>query len=443
MARRKKGTLVTIPDKNGGPPTYALRVPVPGRPYETLGKVSRDEAERQREHILADVERGIWKPRPRTPPPSPEAMPTFEAYVEERWWPTHRVRLIKASQRIYRGHLKHLIPFFGQMLLDQITPETVGRYQAAKVEEAEKIRAAAERGKPLMEAVRARPTASGQRGLYQRRRTSLSPHSINCTTQLLAEILWVAVEDDLITRNPAGNKKHKLKEKAPHRPRLERPAQMEALLDAAGELDRESHPCANHYFRRAMIATLMFAGLRISEMLNLRWSRVNLPSGYLTVGESKTDAGSYRQVRIRDGLRDELLAVKAQGDGEGLVFPARSGRAIDQRNFAPQLQAAVERANEKLAAEELPPLPEKLTSHFGRRTFVMNCCALREDIGTCMDEVGHTNASFTLKVYREPSRLSADEKAALRKLVEGEQILADIGINADEPAPADRPPRAE
>jgi len=412
----------------------SLRFKVNGeRQSVALGEVSRAEAETRLRQTMADVERGIWEPEDRTPPPSPGGMPTFDAFAE-RWWTIHRVRLSKGSQVVYRTELKHLKGFFGWMRLDDIVPETIRQYQAAKLKDAENVRTAAASGKPLMEEFK------GRGGAAERRRRPLSAGTINGHTILLAEILEVAVEDKLITCNYAKGKKRRLKEEAPYRPYLERPAEMEALLKAAGELDREGGARGSHYQRRPMIATLMFAGLRISEELDLQWPRINLASGYLRVGKSKTDASSYRQVRIRGGLRDELGAVKAQSDGEGFVFVNRSGRPITKAAFDKyRLQPAVRRANENLAAEGLPPLPEKLTSHFGRRTFVTNCVALGVDIGTCMDETGHTDARFTLRVYRQPSRLSTEEKAALRKLVEGEQVLADIGINADEPAPANDP----
>jgi len=58
-----------------------------------------------------------------------------------------------------------------------------------------------------------------------------------------------------------------------------------------------------------MIATLTFAGLRIGELLALRWRDVDLAGGWLTVGQAKTDAGR-RRVTIRGALRDELLSVR-------------------------------------------------------------------------------------------------------------------------------------
>jgi integrase len=48
--------------------------------------------------------------------------------------------------------------------------------------------------------------------------------------------------------------------------------------------------------RRAELATLAFTGLRLGELLELRWRDVDLASGRLSVRESKADAGQRTQV---------------------------------------------------------------------------------------------------------------------------------------------------
>ena len=60
----------------------------------------------------------------------------------------------------------------------------------------------------------------------------------------------------------------------PRRTHLEAAEQIAALLDAAGELDRDASPGARHVERRAILATLTFAGLRVGEMCSLRWRDV-------------------------------------------------------------------------------------------------------------------------------------------------------------------------
>ena len=77
-----------------------------------------------------------------------------------------------------------------------------------------------------------------------------------------------------------------------------------------------------------MLAMLTFAGLRLGELLSLRWRDVDLAAGWLKVGEAKTDAGT-RRVKIRGALRDELGALKARtgGDPDALVFPTSNRQA--------------------------------------------------------------------------------------------------------------------
>jgi integrase len=80
------------------------------------------------------------------------------------------------------------------------------------------------------------------------------------------------------------------------------------FLDAASALDAQR--AARTSGRRALIATLAFAGRRSAEVVGLQWRDVNLASGRIYVGRSKTDAG-MREVDMLPVLRDELLAYKA------------------------------------------------------------------------------------------------------------------------------------
>jgi integrase len=264
------------------------------------------------------------------------------------------------------------------------------------------------------------------------------------TVTLLGAILEAAVEDELIARNPAKGKR--ARERAPVRTMLDSAEHIAALLDAAGELDAEATPERRHVHRKAMIATLTFAGLRISEMLALRWRDVDLPGGWLTVGKAKTDAGSYRRVKIRGALRDELLSVRAQMsnaldiDPDAYVFATSTGKRFGPENVRNRVLAgAVKRADENLAKRELVPLPIKLTPKSLRRTFASLLYALGETPPVVMAEMGHTDPSLALRVYAQAMRRTEAEQAALAALVDGSRE-ADGGefrpIEADEPSEA-------
>ena len=87
--------------------------------------------------------------------------------------------------------------FFGRYELDEIDVALVDCFRDELREQAETIRAAAVRGRPLTE------TVTDRRGrTYKRRRRPLSNTSINATIKLLGQILQLAADYELIARNP-------------------------------------------------------------------------------------------------------------------------------------------------------------------------------------------------------------------------------------------------
>ena len=81
------------------------------------------------------------------------------------------------------------------------------------------------------------------------------------------------------------------------------------------------------------------------------------------------------------------------------------------------LAPAAERANERLEDAGQTPLPDKLTPHKLRHTFASLLVALGTDPGAVMDQLGHTDATFTLRVYRHGMRRDEKSKQALAQLV--------------------------
>ena len=400
MPRPMKGSITEHVSTDGH--TYrSLRFQVKGRRHRVpLGPVSAEAAETALRQTIADVERGIWTP-PTTieAPPEQTTVPTFHEFAEE-WWTLAKDQLAPSTQADYWWRLTvHLVPYFGEMPLNAIDFEKIERYIATKLAEHD----------------------------------PLSPRSINMTLTLLGAILERATKRKLIEGNPAKDKDLRAKERAPVRSYLDAAGQITALLDAAGECDGKASKGRTHVERRAMLATLVFAGLRIGELGALRWRDVDLAGGWLRVGEAKTDAGR-RRVKIRGALRDEMLALRSRHQDApqtAYVFPTRSGGELSADNFRSRvLRAAVKLAGERLEADGLPPLPDKLTPHSLRRTFCSLLYALGEDPGTVMDEMGHTDPALALRVYRQAMRRGEDEKAQLRALVEG-GVVADDEVASD------------
>ena len=233
MARQPTGQVVWDPRRG----TFGLRFRALGkRQYRGLGRCTRSEAEAELRHVLADVERGLWRPPDREPARAPEVKndPTFHEFASE-WFDCKRGELRAKTIADYSWRLtNHLLPCFAWQPLSRITVQEVDRYRQAKVREG-----------------------------------VLSAESINKTLTLLSAVLEQAVEYELIDRNPAAGKRRRLRTTKPRRSYLDTAAQIAALLDAAGELDadgvdRSSRPSPHPPARDARNAHVRRAAARAS-----------------------------------------------------------------------------------------------------------------------------------------------------------------------------------
>lgn len=268
MARKATGQVIEQKDGRGWP----IRFRAYGkRRYVTLGTAEegwgRTRAEAELRHVLADAERGIWKPYEPAQVPEVREAPTFHKFASE-WLENREPELRPKTVTSYRWQLTiHLLPHFARMRLDQIGPEDVDRYKAAKLREG-----------------------------------ALGPNQINKSIGLLAMILDAAGDYGHVdpARNPARGRRRRVKRSAPKRPTVE-PEQLPSLLEEAGKL-------------RPMLATMAGAGLRNGEACGLDWTDLDLGGGTLSVGESKTDAG-VRQVDLPAALAAPPLRKPALRPG--------------------------------------------------------------------------------------------------------------------------------
>jgi integrase len=327
-------------------------------------------------------------PKTSPPPPPEQAFAEFAA----GWFEAFSAEWRPKTHADYSWQLRcHLLPFFGEHRLGEITIAEVDRYRHLKAREG-----------------------------------SLSATSINKTITRLAQILEVALEYGLIERNPARGRRRRLRAARPAAVWLDRAEQIEALLEAASQLDAyaERHGGRDQRgglaYRHALLATLLFGGLRIGELLRLRWRDVDLAGNRVAIGEAKTAAG-VRQVDLLPVLRQQIEAHRARAANPAptaFVFEsARGGALIDgnirRRVFAP----AVARANELLLRQSQAPLPEGLTLHKLRHTFASILVAIGVDPGVVMEQLGHRDPGFTLRVYRHGMRRDEESVARLAYLV--------------------------
>jgi integrase len=312
------------------------------------------------------VERGIWRPEEPGAVEGPREVPTFHEFAEE-WFEANRHGWAPRTVSDYRWALSHhLLPHFKGRRLDEIAAEEVDRYRAAKLQEGR-----------------------------------IAPAQINKTLKRLSQILEVAEEYGYIERNQARGRRRRAKAAKPQRSWVE-PEQVQSLLGGASP------------YMRPAVATLVGAGLRVSEAVALDWRDVNLATGTLRVGRAKTDAGSWREVDLPGGVVDELSEWKVRSAddlrewrgrnpdaGVPVFLSNHAGRVRGQSaaNVARRLKTAIRHANKRLRELGIEEISERVTPHSLRRTYASLRAASGDDPAYIAEQLGHSDARFTLAVY--------------------------------------------
>src|ERR1035437_9573526 len=394
MARPSTGSITPEPQADGTI-TFRLRFPAGGVRETVLlherracdcgcrGGWTQRTAETELRNIIAKVAAGVWE-RPRRSAPVPvKRMPTFHEYASY-WLQAHKDGVLgekplgKASYKDYRWRLSHLLPFFGPFLLDEIDSDLCLEFKAHKLKE----------GKEIAEAISAGADLRDERN---RKIKPIGPSSLKRFLDTLRTILDEAIEDKYILANPAHGRRLKVKVPKPKRTFLERD-ELIACEDAALSQDpsladyhrayREAPPGSSeaavalalseglrqpqvaahvglckatvgfhckkfgrsagvYVGRRAMVCTLGRAGVRASELCDIKIGQLVLhgvEGSRFDIPDAKTETG-IRKVEMTDDLVeviiehiDRLRRVGFDTGPEAPLFPnARGGRMCRQR----------------------------------------------------------------------------------------------------------------
>ena len=171
------------------------------------------------------------------------------------------------------------------------------------------------------------------------------------------------------------------------------------------QLDRLAS-CVVPTYLRAIVPVAGLTGIRRGELLALREDDLDLPNGYLTVLDSKTDSGR-RRVYLTPALvvllRDHLIGRPPTGTA--YVFPTPTGLAWDGSRFFSRVFAPAR----DWAATEDPKLAD-VTFHDLRHTAISLMAREGVPVGIIADQVGHADGgALLLKRYRHEY---AGERAA-------------------------------
>jgi integrase len=422
--------------------------------YKCGGGWNERTAAIELDNILARVKAGVWQPpkRPtRLSKPVETEAPFFHPYSSN--WLREKIDGVlgeapieKNTESDYRWRIEcWLLPFFAEYRVDEIDDKLCQAFKGYLVRKSRELRQALDAGADI-------------RDQRNRRRVPLGPASFSKIIDMLAMILDEVVEDRYLDSNPARSKRMRIKVPKPKRTFLEID-ELTALIDAAAAQDTslDQIPAASDLGLTAMMVTQLFAqgrkpiqiakqlglakstvnyhlsrqgltagrgyvgrravveilgraGLRVSELSDLKIGEVRLhdPEGArLKIPDAKTETG-VRDVEISLDLvealvehLDRLQRMGAPTGPDDYLIPNSRGRRMSRQRVGEIVADAAKEASNRLTAMGMPPLPNT-TPHTLRRTYIsIQLLANNFDIKYVMDQVGHADSTMTMDVYAQ------------------------------------------
>lgn len=205
------------------------------------------------------------------------------------------------------------------------------------------------------------------------------PATINLRLALLSHMFSKAVEWELIEMDIL-EKIRRVKRLPENNKRLRF-----LSLEESQELINHCNPLL-----KPIVITALNTGMRLREVLDLAWDRVDLKHGFILLEMTKN--GSRREIPINQTLRNALTPLIRRLDSF-LVFPTKKGSALTSIHQA--FQSACRRAGIK-----------DFRFHDLRHTFASQLIMKGADLVTLKDLLGHKSLNMTLRY----SHLSPDHK---------------------------------
>ena len=331
------------------------------RRSEILGTVAELPTRRQAEQLLAHRMQKINGDYQ-----SVRSTRKFVDFVRIDWEPVILPTMKYATQTSYAYFLRrHLIPAFGDLPLRELSRERIQVLLQAKL-------------------------ASGL--------AWETVHHIQCA---LSKILGTAVEWGYIEANPVRLTRLPRRSRARAKAVLN-PQQIRLLLAALPEPSR------------SLVFLLILTGLRVGELLALRWRNVDFQAALLRIEETVYD-GHFDEPKSRRGIRLvplgslalAFLSARQAGaveNREALVFASRKGTPLDRHT---------------LLSRQLKPVASELglgrvTWHLLRHSNATLHDSLGTPLGTLQELLGHSSSEITRQLYVHS--LSEDRRVAVEKL---------------------------
>lgn len=202
-----------------------------------------------------------------------------------------------------------------------------------------------------------------------------------------------AVKEELIKRNFAED--------------IVRPTYTEGKRRPITDEEREWFiETAQTHYAGPMVLTMLWCGLRPIEVRRMTWDWIDFESNVLTVGKSKTKAGTGRKIPIPTELSTMLKKLKLKGYNDEYVFVKYNnhcemdGNSFYQswRNFLREVEIAhgAEVYRNQIVKHVLA---DDLEPYLLRHTFCTDCQAAGVPINVAKELMGHSDIQVTAKIY--------------------------------------------
>ncbi len=339
------------------------------KPNGSLGRVIRSEvlgpvselSKREAHKLLESRLRPLNEGRHQ-----PQSTISFAAFAAEQFEPGVLPTFKFSTQQSYSTLLrKHLLPHFDDRRLCDISGSEIQRFLLSKLQQ------------------------------------GYAWETVNRIGDLLSKVLGTAVKWGFLSENPAHG--IALPERTLKRP--PKPLTVDELRKLLAVLDESD---------RTIVLIAALAGLRIGEVIALRWGRIELDAGTLAVeqscyrgrfGSPKTRL-SRRQAALAPSVVQALLVHRSRcidDSPESLVFSRRGGKPISADTVRDHIQAGCVKAGVR-----------RITLHELRHTHSTLLHAVGTPLKVLQTQLGHSSTQMTLGVYTHA--LPDAHKEAVAKL---------------------------
>ena len=163
-------------------------------------------------------------------------------------------------------------------------------------------------------------------------------------------------------------------------PNILTPEEEKALLGAF----TKRYPTS--FRNRTMIELALNTGMRIGDLMNLKWSDIELDTGrtHIKQGKGKKDRVIFIKAEILSTMVD--LAARFSSDRSGLVFTTLEGKPVQSQYLRRMIREKADKAG----------ITKRVYFHLLRHTYLTRLYGRTKDIRVVQEIAGHASIDTTM-----------------------------------------------